>query len=136
MKVLSRRGIVTAGLATFLSLTGCGDSERSAPGRPAPGPSAGVKDPNRVTLGREAMVQAGIQTEVVHAAPLAVTLSLPARLSPIPESPEELEARLVYQSAEARYRRASSELERSRKLATENVVASKAVQGAEAEFAQ
>ena len=136
MKRLSRRGILVAGLVALLAMTGCGESERSAPGRPAAGPSAGAHDPNRVALSREAILQAGIQTEVIRPAPFAVTLSLPARLSPVPESAEELEARLVYQSAEARYRRASSELERSRKLATENVVASKAVQGAEAEFAQ
>jgi hypothetical protein len=84
----------------------------------------------------EAVRQAGIATEVIHAGPFAVTLSLSARLSPVPETPEEVESRLRYQSADHRLHQASVQLERLRKLSAENVVAAKSVTEAETELAQ
>ncbi len=75
-------------------------------------------------------------TEVIHRAPLAVTLSLSCRLSPSAETSEEVEARLNFQSAEARYARAAAERDRVRKLLSQDVVSAKTVQTAEAEFAE
>ncbi|PYS96168.1 MAG: hypothetical protein DMF50_05725 [Acidobacteria bacterium] len=89
-----------------------------------------------VTLSAEAIRQAGIVTEIVRRSPMAITLSVPARLSPTPETPEEVEARLAYQAADARFQQASAGVERLRKLSAENVVSSKSLQAAEADFAQ
>lgn len=120
--------------------------EAPAPGAapPAGGASAGTgagaapaaAAPTRVTLTDDAARQAGIATEEAHARPFAVTLPLIARLSPVAETPEELEARLAYQVAESRSRRAAQELERVRKLVADNVVATKVLQAAEADAAE
>jgi len=132
--------VAAAGFAAILGVTGCGGSRVPAPpagesgtAAPADGESP---DPNRVRLAPDAIRGAGISTETIHPAPFAETLSLPSRLSPTPETPEEIEARLTYEAAESRFRRASVELERVRKLAADNVIASKTVQAAEADLAQ
>ena len=85
-------------------------------------------------LGGRLVAQAGIVTEVLHAAPFAVTLALPAKLSPLPETPEEVEARLHCQSAAQRLHLASAQVERLHKLSS--VVAAKSIAEAEAELAQ
>ena len=139
--------IAGGAIAVLLSCAACG------PGRPAPGaerssqpgeaetatreaPSADRGATALIRLPPEAAAVAGVATEVIHTAPFAATLALPARLSPQPETADEMEARLTYRAAEARYRRASADLDRVRKLVAEDVAASKAVQTAEAEFAQ
>jgi membrane fusion protein, heavy metal efflux system len=99
-------------------------------------PDGGAAGGDSVTLTPEVMRQAGIATEEIHTAPFAVTLSVPCRLSPTAETPEEVEARLNYQAAEARFVRADADLERLRKLVAQEVVAAKAVQAAEADFAE
>ena len=131
-------------LAAALLGTGCGGGG-TPPGPPAAAqgaaPAGGdarhaTGDGSLVTLSAEAIRQAGIVTEVVRLAPMAITLSVPARLSPTPETPEEVEARLAYQAADARFQQASAAVERLRKLSAENVVSSKSLQAAEADFAQ
>jgi hypothetical protein len=125
-------------VAVLLAAAGCG--EREAPERkPAPASTAGAaaaSNPNRVVLSEEALRLAGIITEGIRRAPFATALALPARLSPVPETPEELEARLAFEEADARFQHASTELQRVRTLAAENVAASKSVQAAQTEFAQ
>jgi hypothetical protein len=133
---IGRCAVGVAALTAALLSTACGRAGRpdadEAPAVPVAAPRAAA----RVVLTPEAIRQAGIATEIIRAAPFAATLSLPARLSPQPETPEEMEARLTFRAAAARYRRASSEVERVRKLAADNVASSKAVQTAEEEFAQ
>src|SRR5437867_6667810 len=128
---------IAAGLVAIPAV-GCGEHDAPSRATARPPAEAGQESssPNRVTLTSEAVGEARITTEVIHPAPFAVTLALQARLSPLPETPEELEARLVYQSADARFRRASAEMQRVQKLAADNVIASKAVQATEAELAQ
>ncbi|HEV8201138.1 MAG TPA: efflux RND transporter periplasmic adaptor subunit [Candidatus Polarisedimenticolia bacterium] len=89
-----------------------------------------------IVLAPEAEHAAGIETEVVQPGPFAVGVTVPCRLSPTPETPEEIEARLDDQAARAREVRAAAELERLRGLLAREVVAAKAVQAAEAEAAQ
>lgn len=108
---------------------------RSAAGPEALGTSPVGKAP-LVKLDADALRNADLQTETIHPAPFAVTLSVPARLNPTPETPDEVEARLAYRSAEAIHRREAADLERLRRLSSDNVVSSKSVQAAEAAFAQ
>ncbi|HKB08683.1 MAG TPA: efflux RND transporter periplasmic adaptor subunit [Candidatus Polarisedimenticolia bacterium] len=128
-------GVLPAGIVCF-ALAACGQA--TPPADPAGAKAApGVDAANTpIHLLPEAARQAGIVTEVEHPAPFAVTLSLPCRLSPSAETPEEVEARLNFQAAEARFVRAEAELERLRKLLAQEVVSAKEVQTAEAEFAE
>jgi hypothetical protein len=98
--------------------------------------ATGATAPDRVTLSPEAQIQAGLAAETVHAGPFAVTVSLMARLSPVPQTPEELEARLAYDAAATRDRLAAQELTRVRRLAADDVVAAKRLQAAEADAAE
>jgi len=139
MKAAFRPAASAAILALLLMTAGCGESGAPKRYSSRPAPAAGGpadSGPARVVLTAEAIRQAGIVTEVIHRAPLALTLSLPARLSPVPETPEEVEARLSFEEADARFQHASAELQRVKKLAAENVAASKAVQAAQTEYAQ
>jgi len=123
--------------AALLALGGCRDAKDTDDNAPAaPNAATPASDPNRVILTVEAVRQAGIATEVIHPGPFSVTLTLSARLSPIPETSEEVEARLRYQSADHRLHQASVQVERLRKLSAENVVAAKSVTEAETELAQ
>jgi hypothetical protein len=108
--------------------------KRSGPGAAAPETADRASKP--IVLTPEAERQAGIETEVLRAGPLAVGVTVPCRLSPTPETPDEIDARLDFQAARAREVRAASELERLRGLLAREVVAAKAVQAAEAEAAQ
>jgi HlyD family secretion protein len=89
-----------------------------------------------VVLDAEAQRLAGVATEVAEVRPFARTLVLPAVMSPVAETEEEIEARLAYRTAVTRERRATQELERERRLAAGNVVAARALQAAEADAAQ
>lgn len=102
----------------------------------APAPASVAVDPDRVALTPEAAAQAGLVTEVVHARPFAVTLAIPARLSPVAETSEELAARLAWSAAETRDLRATQELARVTRLAADKVVATKVLQAAEADAAE
>jgi hypothetical protein len=108
------------------------DDRRTVPGAPV----ATAIDPDRVALTPEAAAQAGLVTEVVHERPFAVTLALLARLSPVAETSEELAARLAWSAAETRALRAAQELSRVSRLAADRVVATKALQAAEADAAE
>lgn len=140
---IERRGV--AAIILCLLLAGCraaADRDDAAERAPAAAPAGAAStggpagDASLVSLSPEARRQAGIATEVEHPQPFALTLSLLARLSPVAETPEEMEARLAFRAAEARDRRAQQELDRTRKLASDNVVAAKMVQAAEADVAQ
>jgi hypothetical protein len=96
----------------------------------------GAKGPRLVLLTPEAEQAAGIETEVVQPGPFAVGVTVPCRLSPTPDTPEEIEARLDFEAAQAREVRTDAELQRLRGLLAREVVAAKAVQAAEAEAAQ
>lgn len=143
-RTMDQRRSIPRGLPAILCLAaiGCRGAADTAVTRQSPAtqaaPAAAASEPSptHVTLTPEALRQAGILTEVVHPQPFAVTLSLLARLSPVAETSEELEARLAYQTAATRERRTTQELERVRKLAADNVVASKTLQGAEADAAE
>ncbi len=111
------------------ALVRCGGEREDKKGSPE-----AAADPNLVVMSDQAAAQAGIVTEALHAAPFAVTLTLPARLSPLPETPDEVEARLRYQSAAQRLHLASAQAERLRKLSA--VVAAKSLAEAEAELGQ
>jgi len=118
-------------LLACLLLARCGDKDEEERQASAHQQTA---DPNHLEMSDEAAAQAGIVTEILHAAPFAVTLSLPARLSPLPETPDEVEARLRYRTAAQRLQLASAQVERLRKLSA--VVAAKSVAEAETELAQ
>lgn len=124
-----RRLVLVGAVAVALLPAGCRPIE-SAHRSDAPRPAA---VPATVTLTEEAASQAGIATETVRTGPFSVTLPLIARLSPVPETPEEMEARLAFEAAATRERRAAQELDRVRRLAADQVVASKVVQAAEAD---
>lgn len=119
-----------------LALSACRETEAPGHGAASAESASQATDPNRVVLTDQAARQAGIATEVIHPGPFAVTLSLSGRLSPVPETSEEVESRLRYQSAEHRLHQASVELQRLQKLSAEKVVAAKSVTAAETEFAQ
>lgn len=102
----------------------------------APAAASTAVNPDRVALTPEAAAQAGLVTEVVHARPFAVTLALLARLSPVAETSEEVAARLAWSAAETRDRRAAQDLSRVRRLAADRVLATKALQAAEADAAE
>jgi cobalt-zinc-cadmium efflux system membrane fusion protein len=129
---LKRRAILSGCLLVIacIALARCGAEPDSEP----KASSEAVTDPNRVTMSDQAAAEAGIVTQVLHPAPFAETLALPARLSPLAETPEEVEARLRYQSAAQRLHLASAQVERLHKLTS--VVAAKSVAEAEAELAQ
>src|SRR5262245_7793037 len=101
-------------------------------GRPAPPAAAGrpagenASNTALVRLEPEAARQAGIETEVIHSAPFTIALPLPCRLSPSAETPEEVEAHLNFQAADARFVRAGAEVERLRKLFAQDVASAKA----------
>jgi hypothetical protein len=143
MTVAARTGLAAV-LILWLTPLACGRSApsgdagagtRSGPAADA-APAGVARGAGRVTLTPEAVRQAGIAIETIHQAPFAVTLSLACRLSPSAETPEEVEARLNFQATEARFRRASAEVERVRKLFSQDVVSAKAVQTAETESAE
>jgi multidrug efflux pump subunit AcrA (membrane-fusion protein) len=129
MSTVLRRS-APAAIAAILLVAGCSGGERPA------AKQAAAANPSRVVLTPEATRQAGIVTEVTHRSPFAATLSLPAKLSPTPETPEELEARLAYQESNARFQKAAAAFQRLKKLASENVAAAKTVQEAQMEYAQ
>jgi multidrug efflux pump subunit AcrA (membrane-fusion protein) len=135
MSAILRRSASAAAVAMLLA-AGCGghDGAERPGGKPAA--DAAASSSTRVVLTPEAIRQAGIATEVTHRSPFAATLSLPAKLSPTPETPEELEARLAYQDSNARFQKAAAEFQRLKKLASENVAAAKTVQEAQMEYAQ
>ena len=113
-----------AGLVIFLAVAAIAPAcRRESPNdderHEAAGDDKGAKGPRLVLLTPEAQSAAGIETEVVQPGPFAVGVTVPCRLSPTPDTPEEIEARLDFQAAQAR-----------------EVVAAKAVQTAEAEAAQ
>jgi len=126
-----RCAAIALAMAAFLACRGAAEREGGAP-------DAGAAAPEvvRITLDADAQRLAGVATEIVESKPFARTLALPARMSPVAETEEEIEARLAYRTAATREHRAAQELERERKLAAGNVVAAKALQAAEAEAAQ
>ncbi|HEU4402055.1 MAG TPA: efflux RND transporter periplasmic adaptor subunit [Candidatus Polarisedimenticolia bacterium] len=122
--------------AMLLLVLAAGCGRETIETRPPAADGGAAEAPARVFLAPEAVKKAGIVSEVVHPAPFAETLAVPALLSPTPWTAEEVEARLMYQSATARFRRAATDVERLRRLAGENVVAQKTVQAAESEYSQ
>jgi hypothetical protein len=135
-RALSPAACVFAACVLTLVVPACrrgGDDDRdakAAAGEP-PAPAPGL-----VHVSPEAERLAEIETEVAAAAPFAVGVTVPCRLSPTPETPEEIEARLDFQAAKAREVRTAAELERLRGLQAREVAAAKAVQAAEADAAQ
>ena len=108
----------------------------AAPAAPSGSARAEAAGVDRVVLTAEAERLAGIETEVANVTPFAVNVSVPCRLSPEAETPDEIEAHLDGQAARAREVRTVAELDRLRELLARGVVATKAVQDAEAEAAQ
>jgi HlyD family secretion protein len=143
MRSRARGMAIVFAMAALAACRGAAEREKGAAeavGTPAGGAARGAPAPAaaivHVALDADAQRLAGVQTEVVEAKPFARTLVLPARISPVAETEDEIEARLAFRSAVTRERRATQELERERKLAAGNVVAAKALQAAEAEAAQ
>lgn len=131
-----RRALAMTLLVAAVSCHGRASEDDRGAGAGAQAPASVAVDPDRVVLTPQAAAQAGLVTEAVHARPFAVTLSVLARLSPVAETSEELAARLAWSAAETRDLRASQELARVKRLAADRVVATKALQAAEADAAE
>src|SRR5262245_18038265 len=123
--------LLGAGVALLILPLGACEKPRPTPKPEAASGTGSEVNPARVSLTPEAIRQAGISTQVIRRSPLAVMLSLTARLSSVPETNAEMEARLATQAAQTRFQRASSALERARKLFADKVAPAKAVRSEE-----